>query len=78
MSTASRCGCAAATPTTRLLVEMRPSFAPSTAARSQAMWLGAMGLPVGHARRIAEAARAVASGGRASVRRDDRADRGPD
>src|SRR5580765_3097500 len=33
----SRAGCAAATPTTRLLVEIRPSLAPSTAARSQPM-----------------------------------------
>jgi len=31
------CGLAAATPTAMLLVEIRPSFAPSTAARSQPM-----------------------------------------
>ena len=34
-TTEARSGCAAATPTTRLLVEIRPSLAPSTAARSQ-------------------------------------------
>jgi hypothetical protein len=37
MSTGSRATFAAATPTIRLLVEMRPSFAPSTAARSHAV-----------------------------------------
>jgi hypothetical protein len=37
--TEARSGCAAATPTTRLLVEMSPSFAPRTVARSQPMLL---------------------------------------
>ena len=36
-TTEARSACAAATPTTRLLVEISPSFAPSTAARSQPM-----------------------------------------
>jgi hypothetical protein len=35
ISTGSRAACAAATPMTRLAVEIRPSLAPSTAARSQ-------------------------------------------
>lgn len=36
-STGPRPACAAATPMTRLLVEIRPSLAPSTDARSQPM-----------------------------------------
>lgn len=38
-TTDARSGCAAATPTTRLLVEISPSLAPRTAARSQPMLL---------------------------------------